>query len=234
MSPTRLGAAPACRRARRRARACRRRQRQRARTAVTVVLPTPPLPATTSTRGGREHRHQASRSPGSAHSGGIFAQISDRPAHGRGRPSPIGRRRHAGADATTGRPDRSTCSRSAGCSTPSWSSSITDAIDDVDRRRRPGAHPAGQQPGRRRQRRRDGTTAHGAHRRGAACRSRSGSARPAPASTERPAQLLAVADVSGMAPGARVGHTGRAARSRRGHDRLRRRDGRGCAPTRSA
>ena len=62
------------------------------------------------------------------------------------------------------------------------------------------------------------------------CRSPSGSARPAPASTARPAQLLAVADVSGMAPGARVGHTGvplrpngDAGRLRRGADELARR-----------
>ena len=47
---------------------------RRARTAVTVVLPTPPLPATIVTR------EAVSSGTGSTHSGGTFAQTSDRPA----------------------------------------------------------------------------------------------------------------------------------------------------------
>ncbi len=49
-----------------------------------------------------------------------------------------------------------------------------------------------------------------------------------------PAQLLAVADVSGMAPGARVGHIGVAAATERHDGRLRRGRPRRCATGRSA
>ena len=145
--------APACRRARRPARAARRRRPRRARTAVTVVLPTPPLPATITTwrRQRRHGRTSLSALAIDAISGGTFAQTSDRPADAPRPASPSLRRRRTPAPRRTSRRPASgpvDVLQVSGLFDPI----VVDAIERRHRprrrRRRAGADPAGQQPGR--------------------------------------------------------------------------------------
>ena len=196
----------------------------RARTAVTVVLPTPPLPATIVTRAAE------SCGTGSTSSGGTFAQTSDRPARGcclPGRAGSVARRRRGRAGPRAGgAPDRirarSTCCRSAGCSTRSSSTPSTQAID---RSAADGAqalilqvNTRGAVVGRD-----DDPGPDGAHRRRPRCPSPSGSARRAPACTGRRPSCSPSPTCQGMAPGARVGHSGIPLRPNGDDGRLRRR-----------
>ena len=219
------------------------RHAARAITAVTVVFPTPPLPATTTTR------EAVNNCSGSTLSGGTFAQTSDRPA---GRPgwrhrARLAAPRRAPTPTRLDRPphDRGTGRRAArrrrpvdvlqvsGLFDPILRRRDRAAIDDADDERVAGADPADEHP------RRGGlaTTRSSSllERVADAPRAdrRLGRAVRRPASTALPAQLLAVADVTGMAPGAASATS--ACRSTAGErrGRLRRRRATGCATARS-